>query len=143
MDCSLPGSLSMNFSKLEYQSGLPFPSPGHLLNPGIEPRSAALRADSLLSETPRMPHKRKSSLLSSYFCHTFKDHQSLGCDKSALNSISAFCSLESSKSKPVFPRLLCSQVKERDLVPPIRSTWTIWEDRRGPGGQGLDPWLGN
>ena len=37
MDYSLPGSLSMGFSRQEYWSGLPFPSPGDLLNPGIEP----------------------------------------------------------------------------------------------------------
>ena len=36
----------------EYQSGLPFPSSGGLLNPGIEPRSPALQAGSLPSEPP-------------------------------------------------------------------------------------------
>ena len=35
-------SLSMGFSRQEYQSGLPFPSPGGLPDPGIEPRSPAL-----------------------------------------------------------------------------------------------------
>ena len=39
--------LSMEFSRLEYWSGSPFPSPGDLPNPGIEPRSPALQADSL------------------------------------------------------------------------------------------------
>ena len=39
--------LSMGFSRQEYWSGLPFPSPGDLPNPGIKPRSLALRADSL------------------------------------------------------------------------------------------------
>ena len=39
--------LSMGFSRKEYWSGLPFPSPGGLPNPGIEPRSPALQADSL------------------------------------------------------------------------------------------------
>ena len=39
--------LFMEFSMQEYWSGLPFPSPGDLLNPGIEPRSPALQADSL------------------------------------------------------------------------------------------------
>ena len=34
--------LSMRFSKQEYQSGLPFPSPGYLPDPGIEPGSPAL-----------------------------------------------------------------------------------------------------
>ena len=40
------------FSRQEYWSGLPFPSPGDLPNPGIEPRSPALHADSLPSEPP-------------------------------------------------------------------------------------------
>ena len=38
----------MEFSRQEYWSGLPFPSPGDLLNPGIEPGYPALKADSLL-----------------------------------------------------------------------------------------------
>ena len=42
----------MEFSKQEYWSGLPFPSPGVLPNPGIEPRSPALLADALPSEPP-------------------------------------------------------------------------------------------
>ena len=42
--------LSMGFSRQEYQSGLPFPSPGDLPDPGIEPRSPALQADSLPTE---------------------------------------------------------------------------------------------
>ena len=39
--------LSMGFSRQEYWSGLPFPSPGDLPDPGIEPRSPALQADAL------------------------------------------------------------------------------------------------
>ena len=39
--------LSMGFSRQEYCSGLPFPSSGGLPNPGVEPRSLALQADSL------------------------------------------------------------------------------------------------
>ena len=39
---------SMEFSRQEYWSGLPFPSPGYLPNPGIEPGSPALKADSFL-----------------------------------------------------------------------------------------------
>ena len=42
--------LSMGFSRQEYWSGLPFPSPGDLPDPGIEPESPALQADSLMSE---------------------------------------------------------------------------------------------
>ena len=55
MDCSLPGLLSLRFSKQEYWDGLPFPSPGDLPNPGIEPGSLALQADSLPSEPPGKP----------------------------------------------------------------------------------------
>ena len=43
-------SPSMGFSRQEYQSGLPFPSPGDLPNPGIKPRCPALQADALPSE---------------------------------------------------------------------------------------------
>ena len=46
--CQAP--LSMGFSRQEYWSGLPFPSPGDLPIPGIEPRSPALQADSLPTE---------------------------------------------------------------------------------------------
>ena len=45
-------SPSMGFSSQEYWSGLPFPSPGDLPNPGIEPRSLTLEEDSLTSEPP-------------------------------------------------------------------------------------------
>ena len=43
---------SMGFSRQEYWSGLPFPPPGDLPNPGIEPRSLALQVDALLSDPP-------------------------------------------------------------------------------------------
>ena len=43
---------SMGFSRQGYWSGLPFPSPGDLPNPGIEPWSPAFQADTLTSEPP-------------------------------------------------------------------------------------------
>ena len=46
---------SMGFSRQECWSGLPFSSPGDLLNPGIEPGSPALQADSLLRRLPGKP----------------------------------------------------------------------------------------
>ena len=46
------GPPSMGFSRQEYWSGLPFPSPGDLPDPGIKPSSPTLQADSLLSEPP-------------------------------------------------------------------------------------------
>ena len=47
--------LSMGFSRQEYWSGLPFPSPGDLPNPGIEAGSPALQAGSLLTELRGKP----------------------------------------------------------------------------------------
>ena len=47
--------LSMGFSRQEYWSGLPFPSPGNFPDPGIEPRSPALQADSLPTELQGKP----------------------------------------------------------------------------------------
>ena len=43
--CQAP--LSMGFPRQEYWSGLPFPSPGNLPNPGIQPESPAVQVDSL------------------------------------------------------------------------------------------------
>ena len=50
----------MEFSRQEYWSGLLFPSPGDLPNPGIKPRFPALQADSLLSEPPGKLHQFSS-----------------------------------------------------------------------------------
>ena len=48
-------SLSMGFSRQECWSGLPFPSPGDLPDPGIKPGFPALQAHALLSEPPGKP----------------------------------------------------------------------------------------
>ena len=55
VDCSLPGSSVHGILKARIWSGLPFPSPGDLSDPSIEPRSPAVQADSLLSEPPGKP----------------------------------------------------------------------------------------
>ena len=66
--------LSMGFSREKYWNGLPFPSPGDLPDPGIEPRSPALKADSFPSEPPGNPilcwvlPKNNYSLFSSNIC---------------------------------------------------------------------------
>ena len=44
---------SMGFPRQQYWSGLPFPSPGDLPDPGIEPRSPALQADALVGFIPK------------------------------------------------------------------------------------------
>ena len=55
-DSATPWTIqSMEFSRSEYWSGLPFPSPGDLPNPGIESRSPALQADSLTAEPQEKP----------------------------------------------------------------------------------------
>ena len=52
----------MGFSRQEYWSGLPFPSPGNLPNPGMEPRSPVLQENSLPSEPPRKVKVKVKSL---------------------------------------------------------------------------------
>ena len=56
---------SMEFSRQEYWSELPFPSPGDFPNPGIEPQSPELQADALLSEPPGKPSVQFSSFTQS------------------------------------------------------------------------------
>ena len=51
--------LSMGFSRQEYWSGLPFPSPGDLPDAGVKPKSSALQADSLLTELRGKPSEDK------------------------------------------------------------------------------------
>ena len=53
--------LSLGFSRQEHWSGLPFPSPGDLPDPGIEPWSPAFQANALTSEPPGKPsHKKRT-----------------------------------------------------------------------------------
>ena len=51
--------LSMEFSRQEYWSGFPCPSPGYLPNLWVKPQSPTLQADSLPSEPPRKPVVKK------------------------------------------------------------------------------------
>ena len=58
--------LSMEFSRQEYWNGLPFPSPGDLSDPGIEPGSLALQADALrlsLQGSPFSMHRVLGEIL--------------------------------------------------------------------------------
>ena len=63
----------MGFSRQECRSGLPFPSPGDLPNPGIKSRSAALQADALLSEPPGNSSLRMRGDISLYLNLDFPD----------------------------------------------------------------------
>ena len=57
MDSTHQASLSMRFSRQEYQSGLPCSPPGDLPDPGIESWTPALQADSLPSEPQGKPQQ--------------------------------------------------------------------------------------
>ena len=63
MDHSSPDSLSMGFSRQEYWSGLPCPSPEDLPDPGIEAGSPALQANSLLFELQGRPVAANTKVL--------------------------------------------------------------------------------
>ena len=70
MDCSPPGFLSMAFSRQEYWSVLPFPSPGDLPDQRIRLRSPALEEDSLPSEPTGNPYPIHLQILSALLFNT-------------------------------------------------------------------------
>ena len=51
----------MEFSRQEFWSGLPFPSPGDLPDPGVKPRASSLQADSLPTELQGSPDGKESA----------------------------------------------------------------------------------
>ena len=57
---ALQATLSMGFSRQEYWSGLPFPSPGDLPDPGIKPVSSALAGGSFITVSPGKPTRSNS-----------------------------------------------------------------------------------
>ena len=80
----------MEFSRPEYWSVWPFPSPGDLPNPGIEPRSLTLQADSLPAEPQGKPKSTRVgslSLLQQIFL-TQKSNQGLQCHRQILYQLS-------------------------------------------------------
>ena len=64
MDCSSPGSQSMEFFRQEYWSGLPSLPPEDLPDPGIKPMSPAMQADSLPSEPSEKPWGKRDAKIS-------------------------------------------------------------------------------
>ena len=65
--------LSTDISRQEYWSGLPFPSPGGLPDPGIKLRSLALQVDCLPSEPPEKSHNMRLLFVLNHF-HNNKKH---------------------------------------------------------------------
>ena len=67
--------LSMGFSKQEYWNELPFPTPGDLPNPGTEPGSLTLQADSLPSEPPGKPPNRQKGIFKLEYIRTYSNYK--------------------------------------------------------------------
>ena len=93
--------LSMGFSRQEYWSGWPFPSPGDLPDPGIEPRSPALQADSL-------PTELRASFPTSKSCFVIWRNMLRPCCCSVTKSYLTVCN-PMNYSTPGFPVLHCLQ----------------------------------
>ena len=77
---------STEFSRQEYWSGLPLPSPKDLPNPGIEPGSPALQADTSLSELPGKSYRdaekeSKSTTVNHFVSNGTCDKRVLGLEK--------------------------------------------------------------
>ena len=82
--------LSIGFSRQEYWSEFPFPSPGDLPDPGIEPRSPALQADSLPADPPGKPKNTgmgSLSLLQGIFLTQELNRDPLHCRRIHLGKI--------------------------------------------------------
>ena len=69
--CDPVAPLSVEFSRHEYWSGLPFPPPGYLPDPGIEPESPALQADSFLNEPQESPRNKHKGMELIFICLPF------------------------------------------------------------------------
>ena len=80
-------SPSMGFSRQEYWSGLPFPSPGDLLDSGIEAGSPAFQADALTSEPPGKPKRKECLNLVKAVCDKATTAIMLNCEKNRFFSL--------------------------------------------------------
>ena len=116
---------SMGFSRQEYWSGLPFPSPGDLPDPGIEPRSPALQADALTSEENSfqlcspgryMTKKQKEGdwELRAKQAHTLHMGKKEECHRPGRHTSSFFSCLPPPLSLPHIP---CLETSSRSTLP--------------------------
>ena len=86
---------SMGFSRQECWSGLPFPSPGDLPDPGIEPGSPALQADALPSEPPGKHAGQKKGLKSTPCEHMYFKKAQFHCSDLESSIFNSFLSSSS------------------------------------------------
>ena len=118
---------SMGFSRQEYWSGLPFPSPGDLPYPGIEPRSPAFQANALTSEPPGKP--MENMICFQFFVDRLQSMNILWVGKVSLFNISlylgnsqTFTGLKSAPYHKVSDGVVSSWTQKR--VNPCLLTWT-------------------
>ena len=123
----------MGFSRQEYWSGLPFPSPGDLPDPGIEPRSPALEADALTSEPPGKSYKyvyyslvKYSFLITHLFIRFRKGlrhtkHLAKHCAKGGIITLppssGSLQSTKTAKGATIYWRATCGRLPTRSLCP--------------------------
>ena len=115
----------MGFSRQEYWSGLPFPSPGDLSDPGIEPRSPALQADALTSEPPgTRPYLTGASqlALTSLVAQTVKCLPTMRETRVQSRVLPSPADLPNPGIEPGFPALyrLSHQGSQRHLGAPVK-----------------------
>ena len=91
----------MGFSSQEYWSGLPFPSPGDLLEPGIEPGSPVLQADALPSEPPGKPTDTYNAPRTLRLFSSIEDSRNRKKEKDRSGRISVLLSLLDTQGNPV------------------------------------------
>ena len=113
----------MGFSWQEYWSGLPFPSPGDLPDPGIAPRSPALQADSLPSESPGKASEisQRQILYDIYFFCGRKCSQNTPDKRRIMikdtESSAQFCELEALFSEKLQKGELMEQEMKKEVRP--------------------------
>ena len=106
LDYSPSSSSVHGSSRLEHWRGLPFPSPGDLPNPGVEPGSPALQADSLSSESPGKPrYKHPEQKIFFRDSHTF---QKFLTKRGPLEKVMA----------------------NHFSILPLRTPWTVWKGKK-------------
>ena len=84
-------TLSREFSRQEFWSGLPFPYPGDLTDPRIKPRSPALQADSLPSDSPEKPKDLETRLCVFTLCLLWSSSVYSEIRQFATDYVYAFC----------------------------------------------------
>ena len=118
--CQVP--LSLEFPRQEYRSGLPFPSPGHLLNPGIESASFALKGRFFFAEPPGMPK----------MFYTLHRNMKIKTWATLMWS-SSFSFLSLSLSLSFGMKYFCDSEKPSKIrYYNFRGNWGSWVGRQGP-----------